>query len=378
MTARVIQAWTEDEAAALQKTEKVYKGKYVVFQPWIEDDKGYHCLYSNKMGNAVFVNRSRLQLGHPKLRSPRIVGPDRPFNLAKVRGNLDSPLARFLESFRETCIKAEESLVAAGIIPMQMTLLKKEGSIKFMVNQIIEGMKNAGTLDLFRNGMPSLKQLCTNGKRLRGFTDHDKNRLCSPLMLYAIVYFRDVSQDQLEGLIYGGRTINGWERFNEHEGNITSKSLSSKPSVTTRRPRTSDYVIASVEIMCDENAVHPHYYLPLPDVDPFDAWAHARKIAVRVGYKDDDGNTCMRYLRPRRIFSFYENLDSNHGTLEEVFCLERDWACMMSIFAAFMWDWKDHPKGLRSSLIAPWYIQLRSVEYDLFTQTTAVEKPVKK
>ncbi|KAK1970476.1 hypothetical protein LY78DRAFT_677679 [Colletotrichum sublineola] len=217
MTARVIQAWTEDKAAALQKTEKEYKGKYVVFQPWIEDDKGYHCLYSNKIGNAVFVNRSRLQLGHPKLRSPRIVGPDRPFNLAKVRGNLDSPLACFLASFFETCIKAEESLVAAGIIPMQMTLLKKERSIKFMVNQIIEGMKNAVTLDLFRNGMPSLKQLCTKGKRLREFTDHDKNRLCSPLMLYAIVYFRDVSQDQLEGLIYGGRTINGWESFNEHE-----------------------------------------------------------------------------------------------------------------------------------------------------------------
>ncbi|OBR06095.1 hypothetical protein CH63R_10215 [Colletotrichum higginsianum IMI 349063] len=50
----------------------------------------------------------------------------------------------------------------------------------------------------------------------------------------------------------------------------------------------------------------------------------------------------------------------------------------MSLFATFMWNWEDHPRGLRSSLINPWRIRLRTVEYNLLTQTIKVEAPIKK
>ncbi|KAK2025973.1 hypothetical protein LX32DRAFT_655021 [Colletotrichum zoysiae] len=394
-------------------------------------------MYLNSGGNALFVDKSRLKRGHPRLKTPKIVGLEQAFKIPDVRQNLDSPLARFLAALFETCIEAEGSLT----------------SVKYMVNSIINGMKNAGTLDLFRNGMPSIKQLYTKGKKLKDFTNDDKKKLHNTLTLYAIVYFRAISQDQLEGLVYGGRTIKGWERFQQHEGNITSKStvkhainhyetakkfegtrndkgnkgdhvfvplaLVNKPDVDeakitgiVRMLTTSDdpkktppfpmfgpgairclihglnWSSPVMEIYHEEAALwtrtlvkddkgKPHYWV-FKDVDPFDLWAHARRITIRAEYKDDDGNTHMRYFRPRRAFSYYKNLGSNHGTPEEIFSLGRGWACMMSIFATFMWDWKDHPKGLKSGIINPWSTRFRSVEYDLFERKITVDAPSKR
>ncbi|CCF41781.1 hypothetical protein CH063_11954 [Colletotrichum higginsianum] len=183
-------------------------------------------LFVNNLGNSVFVEKSCLVLGRPRLQTPRIVGLDKSFDLAKVRKNLETPWARFLAAFFETCLAAEDSLVRSGVSPEQMGLLKRQNGVPFLVDAIIDGMTRAGTLDLFRNEMPSIDQLSAKGKRLKDFTANDKRKLENTLTLYVIVYVRkNLSQGKLEGLLYGGRTIKGYDRFVQHDDNINSESI---------------------------------------------------------------------------------------------------------------------------------------------------------
>ncbi|OBR06094.1 hypothetical protein CH63R_10214 [Colletotrichum higginsianum IMI 349063] len=245
MTAEVVKEWTEKDAVALKRThdllsrpiplgtlgyvpkpDNVSKGKYVAFQPWVKDDRGYRYMFVNNLGNSVFVEKSCLVLGRPRLQTPRIVGLDKSFDLAKVRKNLETPWARFLAAFFETCLAAEDSLVRSGVSPEQMGLLKRQNGVPFLVDAIIDGMTRAGTLDLFRNEMPSIDQLSAKGKRLKDFTANDKRKLENTLTLYVIVYVRkNLSQGKLEGLLYGGRTIKGYDRFVQHDDNINSESI---------------------------------------------------------------------------------------------------------------------------------------------------------
>ncbi|KAJ0165901.1 hypothetical protein CTA2_9556 [Colletotrichum tanaceti] len=593
MTARVIREWTQDDVDRLEKQgfisghlhrgiqgyilqpDRLVQNQYYIFQPLIEDENGWHFLHPNEdYQNAVFVHKNYIELGEPQLPMPRIVGIDKPFNVAKARKNMESPLAQFITAFLETCVATGDSLQISGVSGEQIGLLKRENGILNMTNRIIEGMKTANTFDMFKNGLPSLKDLIMKGKKIHDFARADKQKLENMLTLYVIVYFFNdpTSPALVQALIYGGRTIRGWERFKEHDTNIRSATpviggtnhyetvkrirreevekgnkcghvyipiaLMKKPQLSDtarsfqawaeqtiislfrsyhpgilrmpdelhnyshfwssavaqklteivlkltwsndpQRPaefpkfgpkatpglmhglnwsspvmemfhdeaglwtrilvkdvhgtplywqfrgpprrvrddkyvneadrktigllsrrmpsgmghssdqqffrislrqdageswpvKPGEYVVPVVEIMCDPDAIHPHVYAAVPDVGGFDCWAQARRVAIRVEYLDERGDTYSRYCRPRRIFCFYKSLPASHGTPEQIHCLERGWSRIMSLMATFIWDWQNRPGGLPSDIIDSWKARVRAIEYDLFTQTFKV------
>ncbi|OHW91478.1 hypothetical protein CSPAE12_09898 [Colletotrichum incanum] len=245
VTARVIKEWTADDAARLQKQkflsghlplgvqgylprpDRLIKNRYHIFQPLVEDDKGWHWLYPNTaLSNAIFVPKEYIEIGQPQLPTPRIVGLDKPFNVVKAKKNTNNPLAHFITTFLETCVEARESLELSGVSGEQLGVLTREHGVLHIVTQIIDGMETAKTFDMFRNGMPSLKDLISKGKRLKDFAQSDKQKLDNMLALYAIVYFCEDSTfpDGIKGHVYGGRTIRGWECFKQHDANIRSNS----------------------------------------------------------------------------------------------------------------------------------------------------------
>ncbi|GJC85749.1 hypothetical protein ColLi_08587 [Colletotrichum liriopes] len=84
MTAKVIKEWTADDAAQLReqkllsrhlplgvrgylpRPERLIKDRYYIFQPWVEDDKGWHWLHPNtSFSNAVFVPKEYIEIEHP-------------------------------------------------------------------------------------------------------------------------------------------------------------------------------------------------------------------------------------------------------------------------------------------------------------------------
>ncbi|KAK2038634.1 hypothetical protein LZ31DRAFT_608227 [Colletotrichum somersetense] len=206
ITAKVVQDWTEKDAAQLRKEglisqpmpagtvgvlgrpDRKVKG-YMVIDPKIEGARGWRSIFSFKeLKGIVFVPEQYLELGHPFQQYPTIHGLHEPVNVTKAGQKSQIPFASLLTSFFESCVLNKELLELAGVSSEQLALLQPKDAISRMVTNMIQGFSNMGTLDLFRDSMPTLQNIASKAIAVKRLPNAVKAQLSGEMVLYITIY----------------------------------------------------------------------------------------------------------------------------------------------------------------------------------------------
>ncbi|KAF7542665.1 hypothetical protein G7Z17_g11385 [Cylindrodendrum hubeiense] len=153
---------------------------------------------------------SDLVLGNATLR----VSPNHP----------ESPLHTWLESFYAS-LGTDENLAAMkeiGVPDRVLDMVGKSGKRAALIREFLDGMAYCGTLEPFRNGLPTLQQIWNNAKYVRrdAANPSEFNRTTGSFF-YMICYF-DQTSEVPEYAVYCGQSVDPTKRLQQHNQSLMS------------------------------------------------------------------------------------------------------------------------------------------------------------
>ncbi|KAL2882374.1 hypothetical protein SGCOL_002114 [Colletotrichum sp. CLE4] len=138
--------------------EKIYD-RYLWFEVYGREDFawGLHC-NPQKFKDRLIVPERYLEIG-PRLASCSCKELDKSAPVLNADKTIEKPFERLLVTFFKSCESQNHALGLAGVSLRQLDMLKKPGEIASIAKKMVQGFENMGTLDLFRDSMPSLKDI---------------------------------------------------------------------------------------------------------------------------------------------------------------------------------------------------------------------------
>ncbi|KAL2683276.1 hypothetical protein Neosp_007746 [[Neocosmospora] mangrovei] len=136
-----------------------------------------------------------------------------------------------------------------------------------------------------------------------------------------------------------------------------------------------------IEITANPSAKHPAPYLQIPSVGPFDCWAQASRIGIRIEFLDDNGEWKARYLGNRQHLPFLKAIEAlkpnEYGDDRETFeRLEVGWVHCMKILATMLhWTWQSPQSILAKRVFVPYNGRVRKYDFDFLKQQIILSNP---
>lgn len=140
-----------------------------------------------------------------------------------------------------------------------------------------------------------------------------------------------------------------------------------------------DKVVANIEIMKDEHAIHPHAWALMPTIGPFDKWHHGNRLAIRLEwFKDDKIRTVFAHAG--QSFRFYKKKDLSDANYDGDYSITRHmpvvWSLAMQLLATLLgWEWDyQGPQSqiLNTRRIEPWPARVKMAKFDFQDQAIRV------
>ncbi|KAK1639865.1 hypothetical protein BDP81DRAFT_447467 [Colletotrichum phormii] len=167
--------------------EKIYD-RYLWFEVYGRGDFawGLHC-NPQKFKDRLIVPERYLEIG-PRLASCSCKELDKSAPVVKADKNIERPFERLLVTFFKSWESQNHALGLAGVSLRQLDMLKKPGEIASIAKKMVQGFENMGTLDLFRNSMPGLKDIISKVTEYNKLSAKERDDLDTKCVLYITVY----------------------------------------------------------------------------------------------------------------------------------------------------------------------------------------------
>ncbi|KXH51227.1 hypothetical protein CSIM01_09617 [Colletotrichum simmondsii] len=248
--ARIIKFWKLPEDASVILMEDNYpllyigmtgiirdpakriEGRYVEFEPYSPEKTrwGLYCS-PEKFMDPVILPEECLEIG-PLLASCSCKELESSAPDVKADKSIEIPFERLLVTFFESCQIRHDDLSRVGVSLHQLDMLEQREETKSIAKKMVQGFENMGTLDLFRNGMPSLKDIISRATEVDRLPVEQRNNLNNENVLYITVYHgnNDSSSESYKAHCFWKMSTKGTEYVNSQRQKIES-TMPSRHSV---------------------------------------------------------------------------------------------------------------------------------------------------
>ncbi|KAI3555440.1 hypothetical protein CABS01_14806 [Colletotrichum abscissum] len=212
-------------------TEKI-EDRYLKFEVYGQEDTrwGLYCS-TKKFKDFAIVSEEILEM--VTLPAPgSLTEVDKPTPVAKADESIEIPFERLLVTFFESCKIRNDDLDLAGVSLRQLEMLKQPKKITSIAGKMVQGFEKMGTLDLFRGGMPSLKEIISRATEVDRLPAEERNNLDNEHVLYITVYHGkdDSSSENFRAHCFWKMSTKGTEYVNSQRQKIES-TMPSRRSV---------------------------------------------------------------------------------------------------------------------------------------------------
>ncbi|KAI3552449.1 hypothetical protein CSPX01_00198 [Colletotrichum filicis] len=178
----------EGIAGIVRNPAKKTKNRYLEFEVYDREETRWG-LYDNpkRFKDPAIVSEDFLEIVTLPA-SGSLTEVNKPTPVAKADESIEMPFESLLVTFFESCKIRNDDLDLAGVSLRQLDMLKQPKKITSIAGKMVQGLEKMGTLDLFRDGMLSLKEIISRATEVDRLPAEEKNKLDNEHVLYITVY----------------------------------------------------------------------------------------------------------------------------------------------------------------------------------------------